>query len=315
MRNVWHEGERRMQAAFGVEQRLRARGAAVLRDAMPDQHRDFFAGLRFVVMSALDRAGHPWPFLRTGPAGFLTSSTPTTLTMASRPLVSEPPALCLNAGDKISVLGIELETRRRNRMNGTIGASDGEGMSLSVDQSFGNCPRYIHVRGGLRHEDVHSTRHHSTELSAQDLSQIEAADMFFIASRAPVIGDDPRSGVDVNHRGGAPGFVKVLDDGTLIFPDYDGNKFFNTLGNILLDSRVALLLPDFATGDMLTIAGYANVVLDTGVQRPLFGAERGVMVKPHSIYRATQALPLRYANVVLSRDTPPNRATPISHLR
>ncbi|MBU2961111.1 pyridoxamine 5'-phosphate oxidase, partial [Citreicella sp. C3M06] len=70
-----------MQAAFGVEDRMRARGAAVLRDAMPDQHRDFFAGLNFVVLSALDRAGHPWPFLRKGSAGFLTSPSPTTLAM------------------------------------------------------------------------------------------------------------------------------------------------------------------------------------------------------------------------------------------
>ncbi|MBU2960539.1 pyridoxamine 5'-phosphate oxidase family protein, partial [Citreicella sp. C3M06] len=235
--------------------------------------------------------------------------------MTSQPLVSEPPELCLSAGDKISVLGIELETRRRNRMNGTIGEANGDLLSITVDQSFGNCPRYIHLRGGLHHVDVQSERRDSTNLSADDLSQIGAADMFFIASRATVIGGDPQSGVDVNHRGGPPGFVKALDDGTLIFPDYDGNKFFNTLGNILLDPRVALLLPDFATGDMLTIAGHAEVVMDTGEQKPLFGAERGVRLKPSCIYRAKQALPLRYARVALSRDTLLRAGNAASQLR
>ncbi|WP_353351448.1 pyridoxamine 5'-phosphate oxidase [Aquicoccus sp. SU-CL01552] len=310
MRNVWHEGERRMQAAFGVEEKLRTRGAAVLRDAMPDQHRDFFAGLRFVVLSALDNTGQPWPFLRTGRPGFLTSPDAKVLNIASRPMVSEPPDLCLGAGGKISVLGIELETRRRNRMNGTIDAASGDGLAVRVDQSFGNCPRYIHLRDGLRHVttaadiDVQARRSQGKDFSAEDIAQIKTADMFFIASRAPRMGDDPRAGVDVNHRGGQPGFVKVLDDGTLIFPDYDGNKFFNTLGNILFDPRVTLLLSDFVTGDMLTIAGLAEVVLETGNQRALFGAERGVKVTPLRVLRARQALPLRYDRVEMSRDTP-----------
>ena len=77
-------------------------------------------------------------------------------------------------------------------------------------------------------------------------------------------------GLDVSHRGGPPGFVRV-DGDVLTIPDYRGNRYFNTLGNLLLEPRAALLFVDFARGEMLQLQGRGDVAWD---EADLPGAER-----------------------------------------
>ncbi|MDT1852839.1 FAD-binding oxidoreductase, partial [Acinetobacter baumannii] len=72
-----------------------------------------------------------------------------------------------------------------------------------------------------------------------------------------------RRQVDVSHRGGKAGFVRVADDGTLTIPDFDGNLFFNTLGNIVVNGKAGLLFVDFASGDLLQMSGDAEVIFDS----------------------------------------------------
>jgi hypothetical protein len=86
---------------------------------------------------------------------------------------------------------------------------------------------------------------------------IGAADTLFVASRSRD-GVCENGGLDVSHRGGVPGFVDMRDD-TLVMPDFRGNRFFNTLGNLLGDPRCGLLFIDFATGDLLQLQGTATI--------------------------------------------------------
>ncbi len=164
-------------------------------------------------------------------------------------------------GDAIGLLGIELHTRRRNRVNGIIGPSDNYAIHFDVDQSFGNCPRYIQLRD---YEFVRDPRELFTgnieekaEIDATARRMIEAADMFFVAS---YVERESRRQVDVSSRGGNPGFVRVADDGTLTIPDFAGNLFFATLGNILINGKAGLLFVDFETGDVLQMTGDARVI-------------------------------------------------------
>ncbi|MCE9682658.1 pyridoxamine 5'-phosphate oxidase family protein [Halomonas sp. M5N1S15] len=78
---------------------------------------------------------------------------------------------------------------------------------------------------------------------------VESADTFFIASRAASPLEGGSAGIDASHRGGRPGFLDTNDDGSLSFPDFSGNRMFNTLGNIESDGRVALFVPDFETAE------------------------------------------------------------------
>lgn len=275
-----------------------------LRDFMPEQHRAFFGELEFVILSAVDKQGFPWPFLRTGVPGFISSDDPKRLMITSSALPIEAADLRLDIGDKISVLGIQFETRRRNRMNGTIVVKSGESLTIDVDQSFGNCARYIHVREVAHPVQPESEVVDTRALTPQMARQIISADMFFIASRSEVLGEARNSGIDVNHRGGQPGFVKLEDNGELLFPDYDGNNFFNSLGNIMLDSRVALMFPDFSTGDVITLAGHAEVIMDKGVLASKYGGTRVVKVKPHAFRYAPCVLPIKYKLSERSDDSP-----------
>ena len=293
--SVFHAGERSMHEKLGISERQHELGLRMVRDHMPDQHREFFAGLSSVHIGAIDIDGHPWAVMRTGPVGFMTSPDDKTLEITSQPLAGEPDDLNLSIGAKVSVVGVEFETRRRNRLNATVAALDKNSLSLHVDQSFGNCPQYIQVRNKtvVQTEDTaHSIQ--SSNLSAADKEQISAADTLFIASRAAQLGDDPRAGVDINHRGGMPGFVTVLDDNTLQFPDYKGNSFYNTLGNIVTDPRVGLQFVDFETGTLLNIKGTATIVEDLNDGKlPLMG--RGLRITVQSVTRTNAALPFRYS--------------------
>jgi uncharacterized protein len=71
-------------------------------------------------------------------------------------------------------------------------------------------------------------------------------------------------GVDVSHRGGLPGFVRVVADGTIRIPDYTGNSMFTTLGNFDLDPRCGLAFVDFERRRILSVTGRAT--LEFGVE-------------------------------------------------
>jgi len=292
---VFHEGERCLHEKLKIEERQHKLGLRMIRDHMPDQHRDFFAMLESVHIGALDADGHPWAIMRTGAAGFMTSPDDKTLKISSSPLIGEPEDLDFKVGAKTSVVGIEFETQRRNRLNATIKAAKDGKLSFHVDQSYGNCPKYIQIR---RKTPAGSTTPKTpvtaAALTGADKKQITKTDTLLIASRAAELGDDPRAGIDINHRGGMPGFVTVLDNKTIQFPDYKGNSFYNTYGNILTDYRVGLQFVDFETGTLLNIKGTAELVEDlNNGELPLMG--RGLRIAVQSVIRAEGALPLRYS--------------------
>jgi predicted pyridoxine 5'-phosphate oxidase superfamily flavin-nucleotide-binding protein len=292
--SVFHEGERSLHQQLDIAERQQQLGLRMIRDHMPNQHREFFANLASVHIGAVDATGHRWAIMHTGSAGFMTSPDDKTQVIDSSPLPGQPTDLNLAIGAKTSVVGIEFETQRRNRLNATVGAAQDSTLSLHVDQSYGNCPKYIQVRnktGAVPSTPQLPTK--SVSLSTADKDQIAAADTLLIASRAAQLGDDPRAGVDINHRGGMPGFVTILDDNTLQFPDYKGNSFYNTFGYILSDDRIGLQFVDFETGTLLNIKGTAKLIEDLNDDElPLMG--RGLRINVEMVVRAQGALHLRY---------------------
>ena len=294
---AWHEGERFIQAKLGVAERMEIVGRRVVRDFMPDQHRDFYAQLPFIVLGSVDAAGDPWATFIEGRPGFMASPTRTTLDLAARPHPLDPAAAGMQDGAPVGLLGIEMHSRRRNRMNGFLSHTDG-GMRVGVDQSFGNCPRYIQLRDfGFARDPVapfSGEIEHLDALDATARAMIAGADAFFVASYADRAGGAGRRQVDVSHRGGRAGFVRVADDGLLTIPDFDGNLFFNTLGNIVLNGKAGLLFVDFASGDMLQMSGDADVVFDSPEIAAYQGAERLWTFRPRRIVRRRAGLALRW---------------------
>ena len=295
-KSQFHDDEYQVQTRLGVAEQVAQYGEDFIRQAMPEQHQKFFNELPMAILGVPDIDGYPWPVPVFGQPGFISANSEFELSVNGLPETRSLLNLQFESNQKVGLLGIQLETRRRNRMNGTLSAISKDSFSIEVDQSFGNCPQYIQSRS-LRWKtprfetpDLHDEML-SSSLSIREKALLQSANTFFIASRTHQFSADKRSGIDASHRGGKPGFVKV-DGQRLLFPDFSGNRFFNTLGNIESDSRVGLFFPDFATSDAVFIKGRAKIIWDGELVESFAGAERIVQVEVEQSVFISSYLPL-----------------------
>lgn len=287
----WHAGERQIQASAGAAERMAVIGPKVIRDHLPEQHRDFYPLLPYLILGVVDEHGIPWATMLEGAPGFAHSPDPHTLQIDSLPSASDPARAALHSDAAVGLLGIDLNTRRRNRMNGRIGALDHDGFSVNVVHTFGNCPKYIQ----LRPVDSIARKpgcmaEHANHLDDAARMMIRNADTFFVASY--VDADGERS-VDVSHRGGNTGFVRV-EGNVLTIPDFAGNLFFNTLGNLAANPVAGLLFIDFASGDVMQLAGRTSLILGGPEVDEFDGAQRLWTVTVEHVIRRPAALELRW---------------------
>ena len=214
----FHAGELALQERFGVLEHVNSYAPKVVRPFMPDQHREFYASLPFLVVAARDDQGRMWSTLltdtREGSDKFVKSPTATSLSIQGGTIAGDALDGFLSSGTDLGILGIEFATKRRNRVNGRIvdtSSSDGT-LNFRVDQSFGNCPQYITPRkwwtssthdnakesGSRRRKAVVKDR-----LTESQMETIRQSDTVFVASGYRGEGKDVRYGNDASHRGGA----------------------------------------------------------------------------------------------------------------
>jgi predicted pyridoxine 5'-phosphate oxidase superfamily flavin-nucleotide-binding protein len=301
----FHAGEQALQQRAGTRERLAEFGSRVVRDTLIEQHRRFFAELPFILVGSVDATGQPWASVLSGPPGFVHAPRGERLRVAAEPLPQDPLADQLRPGAPLGVLGIQPHTRRRNRVNGQVAVRDAASFELQVAQSFGNCPKYIQAREARFVASTGPSQAplaRSPRLDAAALRLVRQADTFFIASAHPAAQapSSPAEGVDVSHRGGRPGFVHIDDDQLLTVPDYAGNGYFNTFGNLALQPRAGLLFIDFEQGDVLQLAATAEVVWEGPALRAFEGAERLLRLRVTSAQRWPAALPLQWGAAALS---------------
>jgi uncharacterized protein len=203
-----------------------------------------------------------WASVLFGSPGFMTAVDQSTVEFDLNQAICnslDPFWTNIEHNPQIGMLVIELATRRRLRINGEVTRLSETRLRLNVSESYPNCPKYIQ-----RH---HITRNHKSTsplkaartgltLSAEQQAFIATADTFFVASAHPI------RGVDASHRGGNPGFVRVLDDRTLRIPDYPGNSMFNTLGNFVENPHAGLIFLDFERGVSVQIIGRPEILWD-----------------------------------------------------
>jgi len=293
----WHAGEKHLQQLVGASESMDTFGRKVIRDYLPEQHRNFYRILPYIFMGAVDEQGFPWATILEGPPGFVDSPDPKQLRFRSLPGQGDPAGEHLQVGSAVGLLGIDLITRRRNRINGRIMSMTASEFTVEVEHAFGNCPQYIQLRQIEKTPDepgsLSPPLERLTQLDDAARQVIREADTFFVASYTDVDGDPDRREVDVSHRGGNPGFVRV-EDNCLTIPDFAGNLHFNTLGNFLLTPLAGLLFIDFTTGDLLHISGRAEVITDSPEIQAFQGAERLWRVQVEKVVRRPGALVSRW---------------------
>ena len=269
MESVFHPGELSVQERAGVRDQARKIGTGI-HATISTAAAEFLLAQRFAVLAAVDSVGRPWASLLTGPRGFLEPVDERRLRLHALPIAGDP-LEGFGDGADVGLLVMDLTQRKRLRLNGRA-ERRADGFDLVTRQVFGNCPKYIQSRisadGDAAREAGRPQRASALDDRQQDW--IRRADTFFIATR------HAEAGADASHRGGNPGFVHVLDGRRLAWPDYSGNRMFQTLGNLESDPRAGVLFPDFVRGRTLQLTGRATVDWDPARANGFAGAERVV---------------------------------------
>jgi predicted pyridoxine 5'-phosphate oxidase superfamily flavin-nucleotide-binding protein len=296
--NVFHDGELALQERAGSRERLVETASRLIRPALTAQHQAFFARLPFVIVGGMDGLGRIWATLIADQPGFIQAEGGERVTVRGALDTGDPLSGHLTAGARIGLLGIEAHSGRRNRANGRIVDAGAGGFAMAVDQSFGNCSKYIRSRTAeyLPRQAPAGPVAISPGLSGEARRIIGQADTFFIASAHPGVHQlgARQLGADVSHRGGEAGFVELTDADVLTVPDYAGNEYFNTLGNLSLNPRAGLLFVDFQTSHLLWLTGEVTILHDLPdrVRHP--GAERLLRLTVHESRHMTSPAPLRW---------------------
>ncbi|BBZ69885.1 pyridoxamine 5'-phosphate oxidase family protein [Mycobacterium paraseoulense] len=248
----FHEGETATQRRAGVEaEAKRLEGMLDASGLSPGAAR-FLASQRFAALTGRDRDGLLWISPLAAPPGFLRGRRDV-LHVSASPREGDP-LHGLPSGQQVGLIAVDFATRRRLRVNGEFLGADRGGMTIRVEQSYGNCPKYIHRHpidvAGLA---APASRGRATLLTPSDTALIAASDTFFLGT------SHPTRGSDASHRGGPPGFVRVDSPNLLWWPDFPGNNMFSSYGNLAVDDEAALLFLDFRTGDALHVTGTAHL--------------------------------------------------------
>lgn len=135
-------------------------------------------------------------------------------------------------------------------------------------------------------------------ISEADRAFIEERDMFFLATA------DAEGRPTCSYKGGAPGFVRVVDPVTLAFPHYDGNGMYLSTGNVLVNPEVGLLFIDFVQGNRLRLEGTASIDLDDPLREDHPEAQFVVRVRARKVYPNCPRYIHRYELVQRSRFVP-----------
>ncbi|MBD1925839.1 pyridoxamine 5'-phosphate oxidase family protein [Trichocoleus sp. FACHB-90] len=288
MTSIYHSGELAIQQRAGVQEAAKALSHNISQIVKPAAV-EFLRTQRLAIASTVDTSDRVWASLLTGEPGFIQVVTGTVRIKAA-PVNSDPLNENLRVRDDIGILAIHLATRRRLRLNGKAQVQPDGSIYVHPKQVYFNCPQYIqirHLESDFAQPSIPSIQDRQT-LSEEQQQKIAQVDTFFIASF------HPDAGADASHRGGNPGFVKVLSANKLVFPDYSGNNMFQTLGNISLNPNTGLLFVDFERGNTLQLTGKAKVVWDADRVAEFTGALRVVEFEIDRVIAIAGATPLRW---------------------
>ncbi len=299
---IYHPGELIVQARAGRRQMANRIGKSI-RTAIPPAAQEFLRRQPMAIIGSLDGDGRRWASFLSNHPGFMQAVDNQTVRIDAHPTTGDPLAENLATGGQVGMTVIDFVTRHRMRLNGRVEIQKDGAIHLFVQQVYANCPKYIQARqwqtaGDLSRKEEKVLRH--PNLTEKQRRWIHEADTFFVAS------SHPDGGVDASHRGGNPGFVHVMNESRLVWPDYSGNMMFQTLGNIAVNPRTGLLFINFEDGDTLQLTGRAHINWDADRTADFPGAERPVEFNIEETVEITGAIPFRW-QFIESSPFNPNR--------
>ncbi|KAH7161366.1 hypothetical protein EDB81DRAFT_644183 [Dactylonectria macrodidyma] len=321
-RMEFHEGERAMHRLLKVQ---RNQDPTAL--GLPTRYGVRVMQSSLVALGTLDDAGRPWTTVWGGERGFARPVAENVLAFNSPVDTRYDPVFKAlwegtevdddavarpggGEGKGMAGLSIDLETRDRVKLMGKMvaGASVNGGkevqMAMVVTGSLGNCPKYLNRKDVVFNEMKPELVSDSLPLPREALELIDKADMFFLSSTN---GET----MDTNHRGGSPGLVRVIKNGAdgleLIYPEFSGNRLYQTLGNFKVNPLVGITVPDFDTGDVVYFTGSASILVGEEASSILARTQLAVKISVTAARFVKSGLPFRGAPVEYSPYNPPTR--------
>ncbi|KAG8169779.1 hypothetical protein KVR01_000524 [Diaporthe batatas] len=327
-RPTWHAGELAVHKLVRVPTRENPTAAG-----LPASYGYRVQASPLVALGALDDEGRPWTTVWGGEPGFARPIGHDLLTAASLvdadhdPVVSAlfgggggetrtrtdrryemgPADFASGGGRVVSGLSIDLETRDRVKLGGRLveggvarGGEGGDGdgparaeVVVLVEEGLGNCPKYLNRRAVRAAVPEPRLLSGALPLPAEAVALLGRADLFFLSTAAA----DGRT-MDTNHRGGPPGFVRVMrnsdaDGVDLVYPEYSGNRLYQSLGNMHSRPLVGVCVPDFDSGDVLYLTGETQILVGADSSRVLPHTKLAVRIRVTAARYVAGGLPFR----------------------
>lgn len=258
----FHEGELDIQERTG-ERDIAMMNSVAVKSEILGGALNFIDRQPLIVVASEDSTGDLWASMLFGKPGFMHAPSTRELHIDLTQSVGiEGDPLLTNISDepRVGTLLIELDTRRRLKINGRVSTHTEEQLLIAVEESFPLCPKYIQRRKVRLPDDknaiVTTSLARGTTLGAEEIALIKNSDTMFAAT------SNPEGNLDISHRGGKQGFVSVVDGKQLRVPDFPGNSMFNSFGNLQLNEKTGVIILDFAARQSLQISGRAAVLLD-----------------------------------------------------
>lgn len=298
-----HDGEQAVQLRAG--EGGPGWGSPMFSPEIPHGFDAFLAEQRLVALGAPADGGALWCTVLTGPAGFITADDDRTIVIDALPAHGDPLRDVFEEPRHLGMVVVSPQTRRRIRANGTA-QRDGGRLVTHTEQVLGNCPKYLQHRTVVEDHSAPAATGRIRTGSELDVAQqrwVGQADTFFIASLAP------GHGADASHRGGRAGFVTVAGPRRLVWPDYVGNSFYMTLGNMELEPRCGLVFLDWENGHTLQLTGRGRIDWNADRARTFPGALRTVEFDIDRLVQVDRASSLRWELHGYSRFNPPAPAS------
>ncbi|KAH7069670.1 hypothetical protein BKA63DRAFT_519400 [Paraphoma chrysanthemicola] len=274
-----------------------------------------------LALGTLDSQSRPWTTLLGGSPGFSEAlgggfiGTRTLVDGVNDPVVQALVGDAANGemlqpedgGKLLAGLATDLMTRKRVKIGGKMVAgtmketdveilgTDVEGpptkqhqvqLVTRIDQSLGNCPKYLNqyeMRPALVEAKLVAT---GSALSDEGRALINKSDMFFLTTSAD-------EDMDVNHRGGPIGFVRVTAENQIVYPEYSGNRLYQSLGNLLINPKIGITFPDYESGDVLYVTGTSQVLVGGDAAAVLPGSNLAVQITIDEARFVQRGLPFR----------------------
>ncbi|KAH9219920.1 oxidoreductase-like protein [Leptodontidium sp. 2 PMI_412] len=327
----WHAGEEEMHKLLRVPARDNP-----TQPYLTPQAANTLIRAPLIALGTLDDEGRPWTTLWGGEAGFSRAIAQGIIGVKTTVDREYDPVVKVLLGDKadgevvqvqgtgkmVSGLTINLETRKRVKLYGRMVAGalaateEGIGevqLVVKIEQSLGNCPKYLNKKQIVPHIPQPKLVSSDLQLTQAAVELLAKADLFFISS------SNHESDMDCNIRGGSPGFIRILSNAegevTLVYPEYSGNRLYQTLGNLRTTPRAGLVVPDFETGDALYITGTTEILVGKDAAEVISHTNLAVKIKVEATKFISDSLAFRGHNGEFSPYNPPVRylSTETSH--